>query len=53
VTPLQLDLTAYPALHLINTWDWATETAAEAYKTTLGDPIVDQNSPIPQIISSQ
>jgi 5'-nucleotidase len=23
ITPLQLDLTAYPALHLLNTWKWS------------------------------
>lgn len=33
VTPLQLDLTAYPALHLVKTWEWATETSAEPDET--------------------
>lgn len=30
VTPLQLDLTAYPALHAINAWQWANSQPQDA-----------------------
>lgn len=50
VTPLQLDLTAYPALHLINTWQWTTEASAEPGKTKQADHMVEQKNFIPVIV---
>ena len=52
VTPLQLDLTAYPALHLINTWEWATDTSAEPDETNQAIHIVGETNSIPIITPS-
>ncbi|MDI6695729.1 MAG: 5'/3'-nucleotidase SurE [Anaerolineales bacterium] len=41
ITPLQLDLTAYPALHLLNTWNW---DGAEALPED--SPWRDEYSPV-------
>jgi len=30
ITPLQLDLTAYPAIHLLNTWQWKNQQTITA-----------------------
>jgi 5'-nucleotidase len=34
ITPLQLDLTAYPALHLLRNWQWQQPTKAEMIEAT-------------------
>jgi 5'-nucleotidase len=44
VTPLQLDLTAYPALHQLNSWKWPTLDAND--HPTMGMPMVTNQARI-------
>lgn len=52
VTPLQLDLTAYPALHLINTWRWAGEGYSESGKNFQANHSEEESNVIPTTIPS-
>ncbi len=38
LTPLQLDLTAYPALHMLKIWHWLPEESGESQKPAVSMP---------------